>query len=246
MKTMKGSFYQKTIALLHEGVRQYGSASALARASGVSAANLSRWLHEKQAPRLADISLVLDVLGVEPAAPRPESGRDVCFAETRIAPGGDGAAPPPAEDYIAAPLVGEVGAGPGRLSREKVKSWFLVCRNLPAVRYRRNLIAVEIDKYSTSMQPLLNPLDIVLVDRDDRDVSSPGHIMLVLDPGGRGMIKRVCVEQAEDGDFSVVYYSDNAIRNPPVCLSLRKHFLDDWDRAIVGRVIWAWSDVREK
>ena len=41
-------------------------------------------------------------------------------------------------------------------------------------------------------------------------------------------------------------YSDNAINYPPVMYSLKKDYLDDWDRAIVGRVIWAWSDVREK
>ena len=96
------------------------------------------------------------------------------------------------------------------------------------------------------MTPLLNPLDIVLVDRDDRDVSKPGHIMLVLDPEGQGMIKRVSAEEQNNGDFSVVYYSDNAMENPPMCYSLRKDFLNDWDRAVVGRVIWAWSDVREK
>lgn len=243
---MKASFYQKVVAILHEGVRQYGSASALARASGVSAANLSRWLNERQVPRLADISPVLDLLGVEPAAPQRDSGRDVCFVDAKNVPASGHVSPPEAEDYIAAPLVGEVGAGPGYLPQEEVKSWFLVYRNLPAVRYRRNLIAVEIGKTSTSMKPLLNPQDIVLVDRDDRDVSSPGHIMLVLDPDGQGMIKRVSVEELEDGDFSVVYYSDNATQNPPICYSLRRHFLNDWDRAVVGRVIWAWSDVREK
>ena len=139
-----------------------------------------------------------------------------------------------------------MGAGPGYLPQEEIKSWFLVYRNLSAVRYRRNLIAVEIGKTSTSMTPLLNPLDIVLVDRDDRDVSKPGHIMLVLDPEGQGMIKRVSAEEQNNGDFSVVYYSDNAMENPPMCYSLRKDFLNDWDRAVVGRVIWAWSDVREK
>lgn len=175
-----------------------------------------------------------------------DADREVCFVDAKIMPAGNYVVPPQAEDYIAAPLVGEVGAGPGYLPHEEVKSWFLVYRNLPAVRYRRNLIAVEIGRHSTSMKPLLNPMDIVLVDRDDRDVTAPGHIMLVLDPDGQGMIKRVSVEQLEDGDFSVVYYSDNATQNPPICHSLRKDFLGDWDRAVVGRVIWAWSDVREK
>ena len=96
------------------------------------------------------------------------------------------------------------------------------------------------------MQPTLNPKDIVLVDRDDRDVSKPGHIMLVLDPvDGSGMITRVAVTDLEN-DFRITYYSDNTAENPPMVYSLEKDFNGDWEKAIVGRVVWAWSDVKEK
>lgn len=242
---MKTTFYQKVLAALREGVTTYGNAAALARASGVSPANLSRWLSEERVPRLAEISPVLDLLGVTPAAPQTDAGRDVCFVDAKIVPAGEYVEPPQAEDYLAAPLVGEVGAGPGYLPQDEVKSWFLVYRNLPAIRHRSNLMAVEIGRHSTSMQPLLNPGDIVLVDRNDRDVDYPGHIMLVRDPDGQGMVKRVSVEQSR-GDFIIQFYSDNAVRNPPMVFSLRSDYLGEWDRAIVGRVIWAWSDVREK
>lgn len=173
-----------------------------------------------------------------------DTGRDVCFGDAGLPPAGDCVAPPRAGDSIAAPLVDELEAG--SILRNGVKSWFLVDRNLPAVRCRRHLIAVEIGEASTSMKPLLNPRDIVLVDRDDRDVTAPGHIMLVLDPGGQGMIRRVSVGPLASGDFAVVYYADNATQHPPLCHSLDKDFLGDWGRAIVGRAIWAWSDVREK
>lgn len=196
-------------------------------------------------PRLAEISPVLDLLGVTPTVPSTDAGRDVCFVDAKVVPAGEGAEPPQAEDYLAAPLVGEVGAGPGYLPEEDIKSWFLVYRNLPAIRHRSNLMAVEIGKNSTSMQPLLNPGDIVLVDRNDKDVDYPGHIMLVRDPDGQGMVKRVSVEESR-GDFIIQFYSDNAVRNPPMVFSLRSDYLGEWDRAIVGRIIWAWSDVREK
>lgn len=247
---MKDNVFERLrVALINTGASQ----SQLAREADVQQGSLSRFLKGTQATLSGEafIKLVsylggnIQLPGDAPA-PSAEAGRDVCFVDAKVVPTGDYVAPPQAEDYIAAPLVGEVGAGPGYLPQEEVKSWFLVYRNLPAVRYRRNLIAVEIGKNSTSMKPLLNPQDIVLVDRDDRDVAAPGHIMLVLDPDGQGMIKRVSVEQLEDGDFSVVYYSDNAMKNPPICYSLRKDFLSDWDRSIVGRVIWAWSDMREK
>ncbi len=242
---MKTTFYNKVMAALRDGVNKYGNAASLARASGASPANLSRWLSGERVPRLAEISPVLDLLGITPSTPPADAGRDVCFVDAKIVPAGERVEPPQAEDYLAAPLVGEVGAGPGYLPQEDIKSWFLVYRNLPAIRHRSNLMAVEIGKNSTSMQPLLNPGDIVLVDRNDKDVDYPGHIMLVRDPDGQGMVKRVSVEENR-GDFIIQFYSDNAVRNPPMVFNLRSDYLGEWERAIVGRVIWAWSDIREK
>lgn len=242
---METTFFKSVMDILKAGVKKYGTAAALAAASGVSPANLSHWLSGKRNPRLAEISIILDLLGAKASLQDGESSRDVCFVNAKVVPAGEYVAPPMAEDYIAAPLVGEVGAGPGYLPEDDIKSWFLVYKRLEAIRYRRNLIAVEIGPTSYSMQPTLNPGDIVLVDRDDRDVSRPGHMMLVMEPDSSGMVKRVSVQEKDD-DFSITYYSDNASKYPPVIYSLKNDFCDDWDKAIVGRVIWAWSDVREK
>ena len=242
---METTFFKSVMDILKAGVKKYGTAAALAAASGVSPANLSHWLSGKRNPRLAEISIILDLLGAKASLQDGESSRDVCFVNAKVVPAGEYGAPPVAEDYIAAPLVGEVGAGPGYLPEDDIKSWFLVYKRLEAIRYRRNLIAVEIGRTSYSMKPTLNPGDIVLVDRDDRDVSRPGHMMLVMEPDSSGMVKRVSVQEKDD-DFSITYYSDNAAKYPPVIYSLKNDFCDDWDKAIVGRVIWAWADVREK
>ena len=242
---METTFFKSVMDILKAGVKKYGTAAALAAASGVSPANLSHWLSGKRNPRLAEISIILDLLGAKASLQDGESSRDVCFVNAKVVPAGEYVAPPMAEDYIAAPLVGEVGAGPGYLPEDDIKSWFLVYKRLEAIRYRRNLIAVEIGRTSYSMKPTLNPGDIVLVDRDDRDVSRPGHMMLVMEPDSSGMVKRVSVQEKDD-DFSITYYSDNAAKYPPVIYSLKNDFCDDWDKAIVGRVIWAWADVREK
>lgn len=188
----------------------------------------------------------MDILGVSACEPGKEADRDICFVNARIAPCGEGIEPPQSEDYIAAPMVGEVGAGLGYIPQDEVKSWFLAYRHHPAVRFRRNLIAVEIGAHSTSMQPTLNPGDIVLVDRDDRDVLRPGHMMLVTDPDGAGMVKRVSIEDKQDGDYRITFYSDNGAKHPPMVYSLLKDYAGDWDKVIAGRVIWAWTDVREK
>jgi len=243
----------------HEKVRAYfqslldsgafASESELARHLGLPASKATKFYNflDGKEPSYKAVLEWLDRMGGELLLPheRP-ADRDVCFINARVVPAGEQAAPPLAEDYLAAPLVGEVGAGPGFIPEEDVKSWFLVYKNLPAVRYKRNLLAVEIGSRSTSMMPTLSPGDIVLVDRDDRDVSRPGHMMLVKDPAGEGMIKRVAVEDVEGGDCRITYYSDNTVSNPPSQYSLRTDFLGDWERAIVGRVIWAWSDVSEK
>lgn len=243
---MNEPFHKQVLDIIGKAVKKYGSAAALSRATGVSTSNLSRWINGKQIPRLNEISPIISVMGAKIKEENPESDRDVCFVNARVVPAGEGIDPPQSEDYIAAPLVGEVGAGPGYVPQEEVRSWFLAYKNHPAVRFRRNLLAVEIGKDSDSMQPTLNPGDIVLVDRDDRNVQRAGHMMLVLDPDGNGMIKRVSVEDQPDGDSRITFYSDNAVRHAPRVFSLREDYFSDWERAIVGRAIWAWSDIREK
>jgi phage repressor protein C with HTH and peptisase S24 domain len=238
-------FSEKIMSTIRKAVDDQfnGNISAASKAWGVTGDNLNKWLSGKRVPSIKNISPIIDRLGkfvteIEPA-------KDVCFVNAKVMPAGQHIAPPQSEQYIAAPLVGEVGAGPGYFAQEEVESWFLVYKNVPAIMHRRNLIAVEIGPSSTSMQPLLNPGDIVLVDRDDQDVEHPGHIMLVRDPDGAGMIKRVALNKDGD-DWSLQYYSDNAAKNPPMIYRLNEDFDGDITKAVVGRVIWAWTDVRDK
>ena len=68
--------------------------------------------------------------------------------------------------------------------------------------------------------------------------------MLVMDTEGCGKIKRVAVEhQPKKRDYRITYYSDNAAENPPEVYSLTEDFEGDWNKSVVGRVVWAWSDV---
>lgn len=245
------NFFDSAIDVMREYVDHShgGNVSAAARALGLSVPTFHTWLSGERKPSLGKITPILEALGVSlqlPAnEPANEPAKDVCFVNAKVMPAGEHVAPPQSEQYIAAPLVGEVGAGPGYFAQEEVESWFLVYKNVPAIMHRRNLIAVEIGPTSTSMQPLLNPGDIVLVDRDDQDVEHPGHIMLVRDPDGAGMIKRVALNKDGD-DWSLQYYSDNAAKNPPMIYRLNEDFDGDITKAVVGRVIWAWTDVRDK
>ena len=239
------TFDQQVKKLLRAAVEKYGTAKALSLASGVSTPNISRWLRDRD-PRISEIAPILDLIGAKLSPPDPEPDKDVCFVDARIAPIGEGVEPPQSEDYIAAPLVGEVGAGMCYIPQDIIEGWCLVSRNNPAVRSRSNLIAVEIGHSSYSMQPTLNPGDIVLVDKNDRNIQRCGHIMLVTDPEGAGMIKRVAINDKKDDDHRIIFYSDNNLLHPPLVYSLRNDYAGDWDKVVAGRVILALTDMRKK
>lgn len=246
---MKKGIYETALDIIRQGIKTFGTAKALSEASGVSPANISHWLAGKRNPGLSEIARILDLLNVSLVLPDEvhpvPTTKEVCFVDAQYVPAGEHVEPPQAEDYLAAPLVGEVGAGPGYLDQEQVLSWFLVYRHALPRGHTSDLIAVQIGERSTSMQPTLSPGDIVLVDRGDT-IISPGRMMLVRDPDDwSGMIKRVSIRPAGD-DNLVIYYSDNAAEYEPMTFSLSNDFENDLSRAIVGRVIWAWSDVRNK
>lgn len=222
-----------------------GNKSAMSEAFGMNPKTgmLGKWLNGTRVPSMSSLSPILEKIGVTLNQRPGEADREVCFVNAKVVPAGEHVRPPQSEDYIAAPLVGEVGAGPGYVAQEDVESWFLVYKHIPAIRQRKDLIAVEIGDHSTSMSPLLNPKDIVLVDRGDCLVEKPGHIMLVRDPDGAGMIKRVALNK-NNGGLIIQFYSDNAAENPPLMYNLDEDYT--LDKAIVGRVIWAWTDVRGK
>ena len=244
-------FFQSIIEVLRSYVnaKHHGNVSSAARALNVSIQTLHTWMNGTRRPQLAAISPALDELKATVVLPdqRPSPAtKDVCFVDAQIVPAGEHIEPPQAEDYLAAPMVGEVGAGRGIIAQDDVISWFLVYRHALPAAHSRDLFAVEIAKGSTSMQPTLYPGDIVLVDKGASIDGCFGRMMLVRDPDdGSGMIKRVELKPLKD-DTLITFYSDNAAEWPPMIYSLNDDFDGDLSNAIVGRVIWAWSDVRNK
>jgi len=175
--------------------------------------------------------------------------REVCFVDARVVPAGAGAPPPQAEKYLAVPLVGEVGAGPGLIAQDEITSWVLVYKEHRSVSRRSNLLAVEVGRNQRSMIPTLHPGDIVLVDRDDwgqDGCAPPGNIFLVREPGqeGGGKVKRVAT--AGKGELATItFYSDNATEYGPEVFHAYQ-YNHDLRQALVGRVVWAWADLSRK
>lgn len=223
-----------------------GHAEKAANALGITPPTLSRWLSGKHIPKLESLLPAFEALNARLTFQGKEEAREVCFVNARVVSAPNGGPPIVPEDYLAVPVVDEVGAGPGIIPQDDIKSWFLVYRDISSIKYRKDLIAVQISAGSDSMSPLLNPYDIVLVDKEDTRIVT-GRIMLVKEPDeGAGMIKRVAVDALKDGDTRITFYSDNAANNAPRIFSLRNDYFGEMDRAIVGHVVWAWSDVSNK
>ena len=241
-------FRQMLLSAIETG--RVKNATHLAEVSGVDQGALSKFLKgTSKGLHLDTIGRILDALGGEITIPNgaADPSREVCFVDMKTVAAGEGLPPPDSEDYFAVPLVDEVGAGAGYIPQGELRSWLLVWRWQKSVSQRRNLIAVELAKDADSMQPTLYPGDIVLIDRDEKRVVHNGKMWLVRDPmDDSAMIKRVALTDNPDKkDVKITYYSDNS-DYAPESFSLSSDFLGDMNRAIVGRVVWAWSDVSNK
>lgn len=246
------NFYEKIIDGLNKlATNEFKNPRQLADYLGVEPNLITRWLNKDRVPRLDTLGEVMDKLGVSVTFPfekdEIDTTRPICFVDAKISPAGYLLPPPDTEDYLAVPMVGEVGAGAGMIDQGELKSWVLVHSQSLAVRNRTNLLAVEIGRNQRSMIPTLHPEDIVLVNRDDygqNGYKPPGNIFLVRDPGmDGGMVKRVSV--TEKGTRSTItFYSDNPEYEPET------YHLDEYDndikKAIVGRVVWSWTDMSRK
>lgn len=226
-----------------------GNQAKAARRLGIGAVTLYGWLKQGKGSKKSEaLWKALDNAGAKLTREGfdgvADNSRSVCWVDAKVVPAGEGQPPPESEDYLAVPLVEEVGAGPGIIPQGQLLSWFLVWRYQQSVMHKRDLIAVMIGEHSTSMVPTIRPKDIVLVDRQDKDCSKPGRIMLAIDPDGAGMVKRVSVQQIKKTkDWQITFYSDNALENPPMVYSLNEDYNGDWTKAVGGHVVWAWSDM---
>lgn len=240
--------------------------SHLAKEAGVQQASLSRFLSgaKKETGQKTlsgdNIAKLLSFFHGELVFPedrKPEMAQDVRLINAALAPVADGSglaearfpAPRPhADDYLAVPLVADFAAGPGHIPPENVKDWLIVSRNHMAVRVRKNILGVQLSRDALNMEPTLRPGNIVLVDRDDRNVEN-GRMFLVREPDDNGdaSITRVAVTEAggKEQDFRITYYGDNPAY-PPRIYSLQKDFGGDWEKVVVGRVLCVWADMRER
>ncbi|WP_207262929.1 S24/S26 family peptidase [Desulfovibrio sp. Huiquan2017] len=230
--------------------KRYPNNKRMADELGVDPSQLNRFLKRERGLNSDSLGHILDRVGVtltfcdEPS----DTAREICFRAPDKGRAGPGAPEPRADDYLAVPLADPaVAASPGLVPERDVEGWVLVWRHQESIRFRSNLVAVEIPPGERSMAPTLHPGDIVLVDRDDREPNAAGRIMLVREPGkdGAACIRRVGTRPL-DGDVELIYYSDDSREYPPATFRLGRDFGGDITGAIGGNVVWAWSDMTRK
>ncbi len=232
--------------------REFGGPSALAEKAGVGQPNVSKFLAGKAVPRFDTVARILEALDARVVFPDEErdTTRQPVFVAAKRSGGIAGDAGPSAENYMAVPLAqGAVAAGPGLIPDDAVRGWVLAMKDQASIRYRTNLVAMEVGKGQESMVPTLHPMDIVLVDRDDFRPEPDGSIFLVREPGpdAEVAVKRVYTSR-RNGQTLLTFVSDNPDkrRYPPAVYNLETDYQGDLRRAMVGRVVWAWSDMTRK
>jgi hypothetical protein len=230
--------------------KRYPNNKRMADELGVDPSQLNRFLKRERGLNSDSLGHILDRVGVTLAfCDEPgEATREVCFRPPDTGRAGGNLAGPQADDYLAVPLVTpSVAASSGIVPEESVDGWVLVWRHQASIRFRSNLVAVEVGRNEQSMAPTLHPGDIVLVDRDDRDPCPAGKIMLVREPGedGTAHIRRVGTRRL-DGDVELIYYSDDSREQLPATFRVGRDFGGEIAAAIGGKVVWAWSDMTRK
>ncbi|WP_419786283.1 S24 family peptidase [Pseudodesulfovibrio sp.] len=227
--------------------KRYPNNKRMADELGIDPSQLGRFLKKERGLNADSLGLILDRLGasVTFGDDPVEASREVCFCSPEEKSGGPELHP---EDYLAVPLADPaLAAEQGAIPEERVKGWVLVWRHQEPLRFRTNLVGVELGKGEAAMAPALHPGDIILVDRDDRDPGPGGRIMLVREPGqdGTTLVRRVATRRVDD-DLELIFYSDNGREFPPATYRLKRDYNGEIGRAIGGNVAWAWSDMGQK
>jgi hypothetical protein len=114
------------------------------------------------------------------------------------------------------------------------------------IKYRSDLLAVEIHSQANCMSNTLNPGDIAVIDiKECIPHQPPGNIYLVKEPGnGKAHIKRVRSQRVNDSDF-LVFYGDNPGFGPEM-FSLERDYKGRLADALKGKVVAAFSNMSFK
>lgn len=245
------AFYENLISGLRRAVEEKydGKPSRLAKVADTHPSTLARLMDGDRKKWLMLISRLADAAGLDIRSPYVEetdTSSKVCWVEPQVL--GVSTEPPASEIYLAVPMVTSRAAeSRGKEMWEGIEGWILVHKKSIAPSRWDHLLAIRIAGDSDSMEPTLKPGDIVLCDTnpDQFRFRQPGNIHVAREPDGSVSVKRVSIKQTSE-DTQLIFYSDDVVNHPPLCFSLMQDYEGELCKAVLGRVIWTWSDMSYK
>lgn len=221
----------------------YHTQAALARATGESEANISRWLNGSATPTLKRLEPILTLLGVRLQLPTDEPKEATLMISQAGAGQTTGLAQ---ESFMAIPLVGEVGAGGGIVPQEYAPpEWFVA----PQDSATRAMWAMRVAGIERSMLPTIYPKDVVIIDKNTITTPKSEHIYLVQEPpcvGSSYLLKRVKLATIGKNPV-IIFYSDNTHEGyAPIVYELSQYPDSSITFAIKGTVVKIWADLQAR
>jgi transcriptional regulator with XRE-family HTH domain len=227
------NFYDSVMTILREAADRHGVAG-LAQLIDVDRRVIANWLNGKaKGPSLDRIARVCDLMGYTPTAMTVSVEERISF-DMPYHP--EGLMLDPA-DYVPVPLVKDENLIDGpTIPLSNIAYFGPVHKSAAFVQGRTHLISVRIT--DDTLAPLLGTNDSVIVDMDDLEIEQ-GRLYLVRTPDrSQTSVRRVII----DGD-AITFY-DKAHTVDPRIFSLSRDYADDLSKAIIGRIIWGRTDMR--
>ena len=172
---------------------EWGFKHAIARALNTQDSTIQRWFNGSfpEASFLTRIYKVFHIdpntlLGITPDPRATELKQDETF-QSKISVGDKVGKILPKDllltdhEFVVVPFFkSEVSAGTPQVANAELFGWTLFRKDI--LKDRLNVVAVRVSlENGTSMSPMIKPGDMVLVDLDDRDPTTPGIFIIELD-----------------------------------------------------------------
>ena len=158
---------KQIVPIIKLGIQRFGSAAELARRSGCTPANISRWLNQERVPRISEFAPLMDAVGI-----------NFSFADEQIFD----------FDFVVKHGA-KAGAGASLETSEEVEGYYAFRKDWLAAHgiYARS--AVLLDVTGDSMEPLFREGDTLLI--DTRDTSVRDGKIYVVTLGEELRVKRI-------------------------------------------------------
>lgn len=227
------------LSFLQLAIDKAGSVSKLETETGIARQTIAKWLSGEASPSIQKYGVIMDYVGATCVRIGDEATRLVSFANITF----DGVDVPSQEEYIAVPVLKDPNLiDPSSLfvPKENIFTHSLPVASYQAIRSRPHLIGMFVR--DDSMAPLMDPGDVIYVDRADTAVHEWGRLYLVRDAkSGDTCIRRVDIDE-EDGDTVVHLTADNPkVRSRHY--SLKKFYGGNRRNCILGRVVYGRIDM---